>query len=85
LLRFHRESDRISQEVIEALGGQILDVDGVLKSAAKGLRSLGYRRVFFSLIDPKERFIRGAWDECEDPVLIWLATATGGCASRLRL
>jgi signal transduction histidine kinase/GAF domain-containing protein len=67
LLRFHRESDRISQEVIEALGGQILDVDGVLKSAAKGLRSLGYRRVFFSLIDPKERFIRGAWDECEDP------------------
>ncbi len=67
LLRFRETFERITREIVEALGSQILDVDGVLRSAATGLRSLGYKRVFFSLVDPGELHINGVWDESDDP------------------
>ncbi len=66
LLQFRETFERITREIVEALGSQILDVDGVLKSAAAGLRTLGYRRIFFSLIDPTEQHINGVWDESDD-------------------
>ncbi|MGA2148652.1 MAG: GAF domain-containing sensor histidine kinase [Bryobacteraceae bacterium] len=66
LLKLRQTVEDITKEIIQALGSQILDVDGVLKCSAQGLRKLGYRRMFFSLVDPKEQYIVGAWDECAD-------------------
>ena len=66
-LQIRKAFEDITQEIIQALESQILDVNGVLKYAAKGLRKLGYRRIFFSLVDPKGEHIAGAWDDAAEP------------------
>ena len=63
LLQMRNLFSRITADIVSALGSQILDVDGILKSAAAGLVTLGYRRVFFSLVDPLEKHINGVWDQ----------------------
>jgi len=66
LLQFRQMFERIAKDIVDALGSQILDVDGVLQSAAAGMRSLGYWRIFFSLVDPSENQINGVWEESAD-------------------
>lgn len=66
LLKYRQRFEEITAGIVEALGDQILNVEGVMRSAAAGIRQLGYRRVFFSLIEPDEQHIRGAWMDAVD-------------------
>jgi hypothetical protein len=66
LLSYRSAFESITREIVEKLGSQILDVYGVIQSAATGIRTLSYRRVFFALVDPAEQEIRGALVSQED-------------------
>ncbi len=52
--------------IFKAMGSQVTDVDGVLRRAAGGLLSLGYKRVLFCLVDPKRERIQGVFDYSND-------------------
>ncbi|MDX2042769.1 MAG: ATP-binding protein [Acidobacteriota bacterium] len=52
--------------IFKAMGSQVTDVDGVLRRAAGGLLSLGYKRVLFCLVDPKRERIQGVFDHSND-------------------
>jgi signal transduction histidine kinase/GAF domain-containing protein len=54
---------KLINEIFEAMGGQVLDVDEVLKRAAGRLLDLGmYQRVLFCLVDPKRERIQGVYE-----------------------
>ncbi|MCA1634366.1 MAG: GAF domain-containing protein, partial [Acidobacteria bacterium] len=57
---------RIMNSIFGSLGSKFHDVNNVLERAARGLNSLGYRRVIFSLVDPEEEWIRGVIEKSDD-------------------
>jgi hypothetical protein len=52
----------IINSVFSSLGGDVQDAGQVLRMAARGLRTLGYRRVLFCLVDPQRKRIKGVLD-----------------------
>ncbi len=56
----------ILNSIFDSLGRQVLNTRHVLAMAARGLRTLGYRRVFFCLVDPKRERIHGGLDDSDD-------------------
>jgi signal transduction histidine kinase/PAS domain-containing protein len=66
-LTIRNQQVNLINSVFKAMGSQVLDVDGVIKRAAAGLRVLGaYSRVLFCLVDPKRERIRGVFDYSDD-------------------
>ncbi len=59
----------IVNSIFVAMGAGDQHVDQILrtlKMAAQGLRKLGYRRVFFALVDRHQERIQGVWDDSDD-------------------
>lgn len=59
----------ILNSILGALGSKAVNPGTVLAMAARGLRTLGYRRVLFCLVDPVEKRIRGVLDDSDDPAV----------------
>jgi len=57
----------VMDSIFDALGSRILDVGHALAMAARGLRSLGYKRVLFCLVNPEGDRIQGVLDDFDDP------------------
>jgi len=57
----------ILNAIFDSLGRDVLDAGQVLAMAARGLRTLGYGRVLFCLVDPKRERIQGVLDDSDDP------------------
>jgi signal transduction histidine kinase/GAF domain-containing protein len=66
----------ILNAILDAIGIEILDVQYVIKAAARELRKLGYRRVHCCMVDPERKWIRGVWDDSDQKPLIDLAAMT---------
>jgi signal transduction histidine kinase len=49
------------------LGQDVLNVGDIMQRAAEGLRALGYRRIVFCLVDPKNQRVEGVLDASDDP------------------
>lgn len=52
---------------LDALAADAPDPRGLFMRVGPRLRKVGYRRVVFSLVDPAGDFIRGAWEDSDDP------------------
>ncbi|MGH9427260.1 MAG: hypothetical protein ACRD2L_13265, partial [Terriglobia bacterium] len=57
---------KIANSIFDGLGSRAHNVEHVIRMAAESLRSLGYRRVSFCLVDPERKRIRGVWDDSDD-------------------
>lgn len=57
----------IMNAIFDALGSRVLDPRHVFAMAAHGLRNLGYRRVFFCLVDAEGQRVQGVLDDSDDP------------------
>jgi signal transduction histidine kinase/PAS domain-containing protein len=54
-------------DILAALGIEILDVGSVLRVAGEGLREMGYRRVLFCLVDPAGERVEAVSEASDDP------------------
>jgi signal transduction histidine kinase/GAF domain-containing protein len=61
-LEMRNRQVEIINSIFQAMGAEVRDAMQVFKMAAIGLRSLGYRRVLFCLVDPKVQKIQGVLD-----------------------
>ncbi len=57
---------KIANSIFDGLGSRPYNVEHVIRMAAQSLRSLGYRRVSFCLVDPERKKIKGVWDDSDD-------------------
>ncbi len=57
---------KIANSIFDGLGSRAHNVEHVIQMAAQSLRSLGYRRVSFCLVDPERKRIKGVWDDSDD-------------------
>ena len=71
----NRQMGLINQ-VFQAMGSQVLDVEGVLKQVAAGLSAMDYERVLFCLVDPKRERIIGELDFTTKPQPLDVARMT---------
>lgn len=55
----------VINDILSSFREPELNVQYVLKRAARGLRELGYRRVLFSLVDPEKKLLEGVVDDCD--------------------
>jgi Histidine kinase-, DNA gyrase B-, and HSP90-like ATPase/GAF domain len=56
-LKFRSAQVEIVSSILHALGSGVLDIDGVLNEAARVLRTVGYERIAFTLVDPLSQTI----------------------------
>jgi Histidine kinase-, DNA gyrase B-, and HSP90-like ATPase/GAF domain len=66
-LKTREEFARIVNGIVSSLGRDVRDVRHALVLAAQGLRTLGYRRVLFSLMDPSRSRIEAVVEDSDDP------------------
>jgi signal transduction histidine kinase/GAF domain-containing protein len=57
---------KIANSIFNGLGSRAHNVEHVIQMAAQSLRSLGYRRVSFCLVDPERKKIKGVLDDSDD-------------------
>lgn len=57
---------KIANSIFDGLGSRAHNVEHVIQMAAQSLRSLGYIRVSFCLVDPERKRIKGVWDDSDD-------------------
>jgi len=67
-LRVLKEYDKIVNDIVACLGSTVQSVGDALQKAAAGLRRVGYRRVFFCLVNEKKTHIRGVLQDPDDDV-----------------
>ncbi|HEX8888843.1 MAG TPA: ATP-binding protein [Pyrinomonadaceae bacterium] len=58
---------QIMNSVFNLLENYVPDVEGILTTTARGLKSLGYSRVMFSLVDREKKRIKGYLDLSNNP------------------
>ncbi|MCG3145295.1 MAG: Adaptive-response sensory-kinase SasA [Gammaproteobacteria bacterium] len=67
---------KIVNSIFDGLGSRAHNVEHVIKMAAESLRSLGYRRVSFCLVDPERKKIKGVLDDSDDSSVVNVAAMT---------